>query len=331
MESKDVTKLCKIIYDGDLAAFQRVFCEPWARACVNQREPEHNRTPLHALLLGTDGPGFPLRHKRPGDMLVVATHLVQCGADVNAAMAQAAVGTLGLGAMAPLHLASIHGCVRICRFLLDHGADVNARTEKDYTALHFAAAHEYRLGASPMRASKCRLLIRRGANVNAVALDNLTPLLYLQSIWTGAEAETLAVWGILLKAGADVNAPGHLDGSTPFLRAVKHSCLFGTCDLDFLKSLIVRYGANVNAAGNDTLTPLHYTAFIHDVPRPQLARLLMEHGADAHARDRDGNTPLHLACRASPEHIASRIVRELLRIPDGLAERAAQAARIRRA
>jgi ankyrin repeat protein len=70
--------------------------------------------------------------------------------------------------LSPLHLAVFHRHKEVAEFLLNHGADVNARTKARATALHFAA----QTGNQAM----VELLLAHKANINAVDSNGLTPL-----------------------------------------------------------------------------------------------------------------------------------------------------------
>jgi ankyrin repeat protein len=75
-------------------------------------------------------------------------------------------------------------------YLLDHGADPNARNDEGIAPLHAAAYPEM-----------AELLVRRGADINARSNDGSTPL-----IVHAAEAERCDVMKTLLELGADVTA-----------------------------------------------------------------------------------------------------------------------------
>ena len=75
-------------------------------------------------------------------------------------------------------------------FLLDAGADPNARNDEGITPLHLAAYPEM-----------VELLVRRGAEINVRSNNGQTPLLVQV-----AEAERIAVMEALLRLGADAEA-----------------------------------------------------------------------------------------------------------------------------
>jgi ankyrin repeat protein/truncated hemoglobin YjbI len=76
-------------------------------------------------------------------------------------------------------------------------------------------------------------------------------------------------------------------------------------------SVLLAYGADVNARGREGLTPLHYAVRSGKLP---LIRLLLDHGADAAATDPAGLTPLeHLAkSRAKIAPAVAAAIRDLL-------------------
>ncbi|MCY3736667.1 MAG: ankyrin repeat domain-containing protein [Gemmatimonadaceae bacterium] len=114
--------------------------------------------------------------------------------------------SLGEAEMTPLHWASRAGALRCARWLLNHGADVDAQTVAGRTPLHMAGSE------------MLWLLAAEGADLNAQDRKGRTPL--HQAMYGGdlEEAE------ILIVLGADVRVPNR-QGKTP-LEVARKDCLF---------------------------------------------------------------------------------------------------------
>ncbi|CZR67067.1 uncharacterized protein PAC_16966 [Phialocephala subalpina] len=144
---------------------------------------------------------------------------------------------------------------------------------------------EDRYGRTPLyRASMnghievVKLLLEKGANVNAAIEDGSTPL-HRASMNGHLESVKL-----LLEKGANVNTATK-DGSTPLHRASYNGHLESV-------QLLLEKGANVNAATEDGLTPLHQASYNGHL---ESVKLLLEKGADVNAATRYRSTPLHRA------------------------------------
>ncbi len=90
-----------------------------------------------------------------------AALLIKNGAHINAASTNAQK-------VMPLHAAAAADSLELCTLLLDHGADVNARQQDDFTPLHAAAQNG--------NVELVRLFLRQGAEVNVRSLSGLSPL-----------------------------------------------------------------------------------------------------------------------------------------------------------
>ncbi len=172
----------------------------------------------------------------------------------------------------PLHIAARKGLFKIATALLDYGADVNVTDKKDggQTPLHTAASR----GQTKI----VKLFLSRGADVEARDNHGYTPL-HL--------AKNKEIAQILLSYGANINAKTK-NKSTPLHCAAS----FGDISLiDFLLS----NGLYINEKDAFGRTPLHDAAF---AGKPEAVRSLIKWGAEVNARANDGRTPLHEAAFA---------------------------------
>ena len=107
----------------------------------------------------------------------------------------------------PLHLAAVHGHVKVVEQLLEYGANPKYTDEAGDTPLHSAS----QVGQLDV----ARVLLKHGADYDAESEDGYRPLHY------AAEAGQAKLAQLLLDAGATINAVCE-DGSTPLHRAVRH-------------------------------------------------------------------------------------------------------------
>ena len=240
----------------------------------------------------------------------------------------------------PLHTASYHGLSGIVSLLLKFGADGNAQTNDTMTPLllvsqsslssvqddsqitetaqllleHGASAHaRNKNGRKPLHLAShnglpgiVALLLKHDTDVDAQDNDTMTPLhLVSQSRldFFGDDSRIKKTTQLLLEHGPSVRMRNK-NGQMP-LHAASHHGLSG------IVALLLKFGADVDAQDNDTMTPLLLVSqqqtplllllqssprIAGDVPQvTEIAQLLLEHGASAHARNKYGQMPLHMA------------------------------------
>lgn len=149
------------------------------------------------------------------------------------------------------------------RVLLDHAADVNARSDELRTPLMAAARHP---GGTPI----VKLLLDHGAKVN----PNAHPGGESSPLTEAATAGDVETVQLLLKHGADAKAAGQQALSI----AIQQRCL---------KCLELIAAKNPDRAAYTGA--LQETAVLADA---KSVRLLLDHGADVNAYDPFGRTPL---------------------------------------
>ncbi len=144
----------------------------------------------------------------------------------------------------PLATAAYFGHVEVCQVLLNAHAKIDAANRKCSPALHLAADER--------RPEVCKLLIARGANVNAVHKD-VTALLY------AAQSGLPEICQLLVDAGADVNATNSV-GFDALMKAM-YTTQFGYDDdttastfqerlhnAELIFQILIKAGINVNVS-----------------------------------------------------------------------------------
>jgi len=149
----------------------------------------------------------------------------------------------------------------IVKFLLEHGAKVNARDKMGNGALDMAGSKQI-----------AKLLEQAGATENIFG-----PV---------ARGDLEAVKHAIAQ-GADLNATNVIHGRTPLMVAL-------TDGHREIAVLLVEKGANVNARDKGGMTPLIYAAYGKDA-NTNVVALMIQKGADVNAKDNEGKTPLQWA------------------------------------
>lgn len=208
----------------------------------------------------------------------------------NPALIDAPGGPLGT---IPLHFAVSNEYMSLLRWLLAHGADVNAKDSHGETPLHEAIISD----RTP-RHKFISTLLENGADINALNSNGDTPL------HRAASSGETTVAKLLLSHEADVNARAK-QGETPLHNAVFEPIPQEGEDHRGTVELLLQHKADVDAKDIYGATPIH-TAIISG--NSEIVRLLLTHGADVDARNNYGWTPLHSAAVSGRADIVNLLI-----------------------
>jgi len=191
----------------------------------------------------------------------------------------------------PLTDAVKDGDMTLMAFLIDNGADVNAVDSDGNTPLYYAhyahlayrskkrcAPEEVDESSCTATLEKLELLLKHGANVNAVISNGFTLLHF------AALSSDMELMALLIKHEPNVNAVDSY-GRTPLHLAAEKG------DMELME-LLLKHGADVNAVDSNDRTPLHNAATNEDM---KLMELLVAKGAAIDVTNKGGYTPLSIA------------------------------------
>lgn len=218
--------------------------------------------------------------------------LLAAGADFN---------TLNEHFMSPLEEAAMRGHAEVLKAMIEFTVDVNARGDNGNTALHFAKdkavvdvlveaganvdARDEReetplfYAAAGEDIDVVRALANHGADISAKGFDGSTAL---------HAAKGVAVVDMLVEAGADIEART-VEGSTPLIAAASAA---NQGSFEALRAL-VGHGADLNAKDARGSTALHWAAAsVGDAPSAvDVVDFLLRSGADESLTDGKGILP----------------------------------------
>ena len=192
------------------------------------------------------------------------------------------------GIRTPLQRAAESGQLVVAKYLLDHGADVNASSRGNQGEIQTGSP--LYLAANSGQKAMAELLLARGANVNGGG--------FLNPLYAAVSHGFTGVAEVLIANKADVNARGNENSKRPLHAAVSN-------DKTNLIQSLIEHGADVNAPDSSSNTPLHVAAREYKL---DAAKILVAAKADVDARDKDGNTPLLAAAWRDSDKIVSLLL-----------------------
>jgi hypothetical protein len=169
------------------------------------------------------------------------------------------------------------GSDEIVQLLIDAGADIEGAT-----SLGAGGEHPLHLAAArASRASTARLLVARGAQLNAHDARGRTPLI------TAVLANNIEVADVLLGAGADLEPADSKRDHSPLSWA---ACWGRITTVEFLLSKGAQINHRTGPAGD---TPLHRAVVC--CKGTEMIRYLVANGADVNVTNSKGLTPMQLS------------------------------------
>lgn len=191
----------------------------------------------------------------------------------------------------PLHLATIDGHTGIVDYILNEKTSV--RTQDILSAQDISGATPLHEAVRYGRVDIARLLLKKGANVNAMDSIGKTPILLI--IPKAAQQD---MYPLLLQYRANVNQKD-MYGDT-----VLHVASLANAPVNTL-SLLVSNGALVNERNKEGVTPLSLAI---ETRHPEQVRFYAQNGADVYAEDMEGNTPLTKALESETRTMLETLI-----------------------
>ena len=151
------------------------------------------------------------------------------------------------------------------------GADVNEKTDSNSTPLMFSFVNKDK--------EIPKLLIKSGADVNAVNAKGWTPLFYAVEIRRDDILDTIKY---LVKSGADLEYKNSA-GQTPLAYSTEIN------KNEKVIKLLIDLGANINTKNNIGITPLFY-AILNNTTKA--VELLIKSGTDVNIVNEDNQTQI---------------------------------------
>ena len=177
------------------------------------------------------------------------------------------------GGNACLHMAVYGGCNRdVLQAIIEHGVDVNARSNGNQTALFLACQNE--------NVNTIYVLLKSGGDPNIADIDDETSL----NKAVGGHSRNLIQE--LIDHAADVNATNKSN-----VTALMIACERGNVEAI---NVLLDAGADTDIADNYGATWIHHA--VAGVCSKDVLQVIIDHGTDVNARKKNNATALMIAC-----------------------------------
>ena len=180
----------------------------------------------------------------------------------------------------PLMIAAAINDYDMVKFLVEKGADVNAKTHFEYSSV----VTPLLLSLDNENSSVAEYLINNGADINVTNEDGETPLMYASKV------HNIKVIELLIQKGADINAFDNY-GNT--------ALIYGVNNLETVK-LLVENGADVNFYKGGSTALISACEYSHE-RNIDVIKYLVSKNANINAQDNKGDTALNKTLDTSDE------------------------------
>ena len=231
------------------------------------------------------------------------------------------VNCVGSNMETPLHKASKYGRIEVVKYLINKGANVNAKNQKGETPLHLQIENfRVHLQSPQSFVEVAKLLIENGGEVNCKDMKDRTPLYLVATRETHtpefSDAEALKYEEInlemakyLIQQGAQPNTKSNAGGFSA-LHILSIGVLVESVKINHARNitkLLIENGEGVNLITDDgkMSTPLHLALNDKCI---EYAKILISHGANVNAMDSTGDTPFYIAIKKGYFEIAEDIL-----------------------
>ncbi|MBW5397594.1 ankyrin repeat domain-containing protein, partial [Brachyspira pilosicoli] len=188
----------------------------------------------------------------------------------------------------PLMIAALRNDYDMVKFLVEKGANINAKTHSEYSSLEtpllLSLDYEHIESRYDENSSVAEYLINNGADINVTNEDGETPLMYASKL------HNIKVIELLIQKGADINAFNNY-GNT--------ALIYGVNNLETVK-LLVENGADVNFYKGGSTALISACEYSHE-RNIDVIKYLVSKKANINAQDNEGYTALNKTLDTSDE------------------------------